>query len=93
MDSRWVVTVSRSSAIEDTAELVTELVTIGPFRLRGRAEARARVVRRLADRYAAEDDATLDVSVEPLLPSRTSAQDALGVLYGSIEVEGGSDVR
>lgn len=75
MRERFVVTVSRAVPLGGT-----DLVLIGPFHSRARADAKAATVRRLAERYE-DDEAALDVIVEPLLSGPTSARDAMYALY------------
>jgi hypothetical protein len=67
-------------------------VLIGPFRSEERAKERAGVIRALAAKYedpegALGDDNVLGAVVEPLVRGRISAEDALGVLYESIDIE------
>lgn len=80
---RYVVTLSRT----DTHG--TDVVVIGPFRTRGRADERAGVILALANTYedpegVTGEDNALDVIVEPIASGRCSALRALDLLYGSI---------
>lgn len=76
----------------ELVEFVDDRAIIGPFRKRERAERRAGVVRKLAERYEDPEGVTgpencLFVTVEPVLRGSVSAQDALDVLYGSIPAD------
>lgn len=73
---RWVVVVAR-------VDEGTDVVVLGPFRRRERAEARAATVRRLAAKYD-EPAGTLHVDVEPIRSGTMAAQEAMDRLYGAI---------
>lgn len=85
---RYLVVLSRMGASPSGVMAVEyEQVMLGPFRTRELAEARAAVVRKLADTYEDPEGVTgpgnaLEVMVEPLRKGALSAQGALDHLYG-----------
>jgi hypothetical protein len=74
--ARWTVVITRDHDQD------IDVVVLGPFRRRERADARAATVRRLAATY--DDDALVHVAVEPLRAGSNSAQNALDYLYGAL---------
>ena len=79
--ARFVVVVSRMDA--DDAGTTCDVVVLGPFRRRERAESRAATVRRLAAKYD-EPAGTLHVAVELIRSGSMSAAEAMDRLYGGI---------
>lgn len=84
-----MVTVARMGFDTESLGSTCELVVVGPFRTRERADDRARVIRELAEQYEDPEGVTgpdnaLAVVVEPLRAGRASAQLALDYLYGSV---------
>lgn len=78
---RYVVVVARVDVFG--TDIGTDVVVLGPFRRKERAEARAATVRRLAAKYD-ESEGTLHVDIEPLREGTISAQEAMDRLYGAI---------
>jgi hypothetical protein len=85
--TRFVVTVARMDlAADDPLTTTCEIVVLGPFRSRERAEQRATVIRRLAETYEDPEGVTgpdnaLTVLVEPLIDGAASAEQVLDRMY------------
>jgi hypothetical protein len=87
--SGYVVIVTRLDPDDIFATFDDRVIIVGPFRTRERADQRAAVIRRLADRYEDPEGVTgpdnaLMVEVRSLASGRSSAQHVLDVIYGSV---------